>query len=337
MNARINWGILGCAGIAERALIPAIRESRNGLLFGIASRDEKKAQSWTEQFGIEKAYRDYETLIADPAIEAVYIPLPNHLHAEWSIRAAAAGKHVLCEKPMAMNAAEVRMMIAASEKKGTLLEEAFMYKFHPQIDEILELIRAGRIGPVRSVHSSFTFQLDAGSEDYRWFPEMGGGALYDVGCYTTSTARLVFGEEPRTVFARARFHPQHAVDVSASMLFEFSGGRVAQCDCAFDSQFQSRLSVVGEKGILTLDRAFSAKNFDARIGTAIGRDEGEIILPRANMYTRMVEDFADAILNDHAPRILTADAEGNMAAIDACFESIRTGLPVAIPAAAERL
>jgi D-xylose 1-dehydrogenase (NADP+, D-xylono-1,5-lactone-forming) len=177
MTRKVNWGILGCAGIAERALIPAIASSKNGRLYGIASRDPRRAADWAKRFGFEKAHGGYADLIADPAIDAVYNPLPNHLHAPWSIRAAQAGKNVLCEKPMALNAGEVREMAAAASASGVRLMEAFMYKFHPQIEKLLGLIGGGEIGGVRTVHSSFTFLFKSGREDYRWSPEMGGGSL----------------------------------------------------------------------------------------------------------------------------------------------------------------
>ena len=330
MNEKIRWGILGTAGIAERALIPAIRQSRNGVLHGIASRDGAAARSWAGRFGFEKAYEGYEGLLEDPEVDAVYIPLPNNLHAEWSIRASGAGKHVLCEKPMAMNAGEVREMAAAAEEAGTRLEEPFMYKFHPQIVETLAVLAGGRLGPLRSVHSSFTFRLESDDGDYRWAPELGGGALYDVGCYAISASRLMFGEEPEAVCAGARFDSRRRVDVATHMSLEFPGGRFALCDCGFDSQFQSRLMVVGEKAALHLDWAFSAKNFDVKIHLIEGRDHRHILIPKANMYTLMVEDFGEAVLEDREVFIPPSDAVANMRVIDACFESVRSGRPAAV-------
>lgn len=329
MGRKINWGILGCAGIAERALIPAIKGSANGVLYGIASRDESRARNWLREFSFRKSYPDYQALLDDPAIDAIYNPLPNNLHAEWSVRAARAGKHVLCEKPMAMNAAEVRGMIdAAGQAGGVLLMEAFMYKFHPQIEKALEILASGEIGSVRTVHSSFTFMHEPDGGNYRWHPEMGGGALYDVGCYAVSASRLVFGAEPVSAFARENIHPHFHVDVSTHMLFEFPGNRFAHCDCAFDSHFQSRLLVVGERGTLGLDRAFSAKHHEVAIRITQGDRLRELAVPAANMYARMVDHFGDCILEGKEPRVSAADAERNMRVIDGCFESSRRGLPV---------
>jgi predicted dehydrogenase len=329
-DRKVKWGILGCAGIAEKAFIPAIRESRNGVLAGIAARDEGRARAWADRFGFLKSHWTYQELVEDPAIDAVYNPLPNDLHAEWSIRAMRAGKHVLCEKPMALNAPEVRGMIAAAEAAGVLLMEGFMYKFHPQVEKTLALIRQGRIGEVRAVQSSFTFQFERDGANYRWFPGMGGGALYDVGCYTVSAARLVFGAEPVSAFARARIDPGTGVDMTTAAILEFPGGRFAQCDSSFESHFQSRLLVVGSEGTLGLDRAFSAKDFDVALELVRGDKRESIGVPRANMFTLMVEHFCDAALEKTPLRYPAADALNNMRTIDACFESIRTGRVVSI-------
>jgi predicted dehydrogenase len=328
MDRKINWGILGCAGIAEKAFIPAVRGSRNGVLAGIASRDEFKAKAWADRFGFLKHHRTYQELIEDPAVDAIYNPLPNDLHAECSIRAMRAGKHVLCEKPMALNAPEVRAMIGAAESGGVLLMEGFMYKFHPQVEKTLALIREGRIGEVRAVHSSFTFQFERAGDDYRWSPAMGGGALYDVGCYALSAARLVFGAEPVSVTALARIDPATGVDMTTAAVLEFPGGRFAHCDSSFESHFQSRLLVVGTEGTLALDRAFSAKNFDTAIEVVRGDSKETVRIPRANMFTLMVEHFGDAVLGKTPLLYPPQDALHNTRAIDACFESIRTGRAV---------
>ena len=331
MDRKVNWGILGCAGIAEKAFIPAVRESRNGVLAGIAARDENRARDWAGRFGFLKSHRTYQELVEDPGIDAVYNPLPNDLHAEWSIRAMRAGKHVLCEKPMAMNAGEVREMIGAAEAGGVLLMEGFMYKFHPQMEKTLALIREGKIGEVRAIHSSFTFQFERDGANYRWFSAMGGGALYDVGCYTTSVARLVFGAEPVSVFATARIDPATGVDMTTAAVLEFPGGRFAHCDSSFEAHFQSRLLAVGTEGTLALDRAFSAKDFETAIEVIQGDAKEAVRIPQANMFTLMVEHFGDALLG-RAPLLYPPeDAFGNMRAIDACFESIRTGRAVEIP------
>jgi len=331
---KVNWGILGCAGIAEKAFIPAVHGSRNGALAAIASRDEARAAGWARRFGFPRAHRTYQDLVDDPAVDAVYNPLPNDLHAEWSIRAMAAGKHVLCEKPMALNAPEVRAMIQSAGTHGVRLMEGFMYKFHPQIGTTLELLRKGTIGEPRSVHSSFTFRFGREGSNYRWSPAQGGGALYDVGCYTISIARLVLGAEPLAAFAAARIDPETGVDMTTAALLEFPGGRFAQCDASFESHFQSRLLVTGTDGTLRLERAFSAKDFDVAVEIVRGDARDEVPIPKAGMFTAMVEHFGDAVLGEAPLRFPASDAWHNMRAIDACFESFRTGRRVAIPASA---
>ncbi len=330
MAQKLNWGILGCAGIAERALIPAFQEARNARLFGIAARDKARAQQWAEKYAIQNAYPDYRSLLDDPAIEAVYVPLPNHLHAEWTIRAAQAGKHVLCEKPLALTEDEVRVMYRRANEAGILLMEAFMYRFHPQFERTMDMLRAGEVGNIRSLRSAFTFFYAGEATNYRWDKAMGGGALYDVGCYPISAARTVFGAEPLSVFALSRVHAETGVDLATSLILEFPDDRQALLDCAFDIPFQSRLEVSGTKGRISLDRAFSAKHFDVEIH--IIRENGleTIPIPATNQYTRMVEHFGDAIFGHCPLRYGETDALGNARTIDAVFQSVKTKLPATI-------
>jgi xylose dehydrogenase (NAD/NADP) len=321
----VAWGILGCARIAERALIPAIQGASNARLAGIAARDARRAREWADRFGIPKSYEDYAALISDPEIDAVYIPLPNHLHAEWTIRAAEAGKHVLCEKPLALTEDEARTMFGAADKAEILLMEAFMYRFHLQIEKTLDLVRAGEIGDIRAFRSAFTFQMTSGPEDYRWNPEMGGGALYDVGCYPVSAARTVFGEEPVSVFAKARRHHGNGIDLAMSLLVEFSGGRHALLDCAVDTQFQSWFEIAGTRGRITLPRAYSPRNQDVSIHILKDTVADMILIPSTNPYIRMIEHFGEGILRGNPLRYGAEDALGNARIIDAAFRSSRGG------------
>ncbi len=327
---KVRWGILGCAGIAEKAFIPAVKQSRSGVLAAVASRDASRAAEWAQRYGFDKSYGSYEELVADPLIDAVYNPLPNDLHAHWSIRAMRAGKHVLCEKPMALNAAEVRSMIVAARASGVQLMEGFMYKFHPQIGRTLEILRSGRLGALRAVHSSFTFRFGHDPSNYRWVPAQGGGALYDVGCYTISIARLAFGAEPTAATAAGRSDPATGIDMTAEVLLEFPGGRFALCESSFEAHFQSRLLAVGAEGLLRLDRAFSAKDFDVAVQIIRGDSLESLPIPKANMFTLMVDEFGAAALGQAPLRFPATDAWHNMRAIDACFEAIRTGCRVAI-------
>ncbi len=246
---KINWGILGCAGIAEKAFIPAVLKSHNGVLAAIASRDEARAADCARRFGFLKSCRTYQELVDDPAIDAVYNPLPNDQHAEWSIRAMRAGKHVLCEKPLALNAAEARAMIqaAADERRPA---HGRLHVQVPSADR--EDARAHRRGDNRrtggpstppSLSASIaTARIIAGSR------RAGGGALYDVGCYTISIARLILGAEPLAVSAAAHIDPATGVDKTTAVLLEFPGARFALCESSFETHFQSRLLAVGTDG-----------------------------------------------------------------------------------------
>ena len=332
----INWGILGCARIAERALVPAFRQASRAVLHGIASRDEGRAREWAARFGFRRSYPSYGALLEDPEVDAVYVPLPNDLHAEWAIRAASAGKHVLCEKPLALNEAEVRKMLEAARVSGVLLLEAFMYRFHPQFEKTMSLVRDGTVGEIRSFRSAFTFHLTSGEEDYRWRANAGGGALYDVGCYAVNAARTVFGEEPVLVYARSRLHPKFGVDSSTSLLLEFPGARCALLEGAFDAQFQSYFEIVGTEGKISLPRSFSARGTDVSIHVS-RRDKTETIsVPAANEYARMVDHFGDCLRNGRPLRYSADDAIGNARVIGAAFESVRIGGPVSLTSPATR-
>jgi len=327
---RIRWGILGCARIAERALIPAIRAARNGDLQGIAARDPTRAREWAGRYGFRTSYRNYAALLADPEIDAVYNPLPNHLHAPWTIAAAMAGKHVLCEKPLALNADEVRSIARAAARHGVLVLEAFMYRFHPQFVKALDIIREGRIGEVRLVRSSFTFAFIGDDGNYRWNPRMGGGSLYDVGCYPVNAARTILDREPISVFARADLQPRRRVDLTAALLLEFPGRRFAFCDSGFAAPFQSRVEVVGSEGRLTLNRAFSARHHDVAVEIEKGDERTSIPIPADDQYRLMVEHFGDAVLRGRLLRYGLDDALGQARVLDAAFASIKTGRPVPV-------
>ena len=328
MAAKVRWGILGCAGIAERALIPAVRASATGELAAIASRDAAKARAWAKRFDIPRAHEDYASLLKDAAVDAVYIPLANHLHAPWTLRALRAAKHVLCEKPIALDAREAETMAAAAEKAGLLLMEAFMYRFHPQVERAIELFRAGEIGAARFVRSAFTFPYDGDPANYRWTPRFGGGALLDVGCYPLSAARLVFGREPVSVFAKGRFHPRRRIDMSTAALLEFPGGSFAHCDSSFEAQFQSRLEIAGSLGRIELPRAFSQKSLGVEVRVIKGDAETVLAVPAASAFARMVDHFGEALIAGRPLRYGPRDAVLNMKAIDAVVRSIRSGRPV---------
>ena len=328
--AKVRWGILGCARIAERALIPAIRAARNGELVGIAARDPVRAREWAGRHGFKKAYRDYPALLADPEVEAVYNPLPNHLHAPWTTTAARAGKHVLCEKPLAINAAEVQAIAREAERAGVLVLEAFMYRFHPQFVKALEVIRSGRLGRVQVVRSSFTFAYLGDEGNFRWNRRFGGGSLYDVGCYPVSAARTVFEAEPISVFARAVRRLRRGVDLAAALLLEFPGDRFALCDSGFAGPFQSRLEAAGPEGRLVLNRAFSPKHYDVEVEVLEGDARSAFPIPATDHFRLMVEHFGEAVLKGRPLRYGLEEALGQARTLDAAFASMKTGLPAKV-------
>lgn len=324
-QGKVRWGILGCAAIAEKAFIPAIKKSRNAELLAIASRDINKARAWAGKFGIPEAYGSYEKLLEDPAVEAVYNPLPNHLHFPLTVAALEAGKHVLCEKPLALNSVEAGHMFYKAERRGRLMMEAFMYRFHPRLIKAKELVDSGLIGIPRLIRASFNFIFEREPENYRWYPEYGGGALYDVGCYTINAARLFFSAEPEEILARAHLDEKTGIDLTTSLLCIFPGSRHALLTCSFELPFESRLEVCGPNGRIILDRAFSAKHFETEI-QIIRSDRTETIkFPPADQFQLMIEHFSDCILGRSQPLIDLKDSTGNMMVITEALRQIRPG------------
>ncbi len=254
---KVRWGILGCADIARKSVIPGIQQSETGEVVAIASRTKEKAEAMADELSIPVAYGSYEQLLRDSSIDAVYIPLPNHLHKEWTIRAASSGKHVLCEKPAALNTNEILEMEEACRVARVVFAEAFMYRYHPRYAMIREVIDSGKIGEVRGIHCTFTFN---NSEDYnnvRYKREWGGGSLYDVGVYPISVARMVLGKEPTAATTHAFFSEKHdGVDMMASGLLEFGQGVALTFDCGMWAAFRNRLEIVGTDGRIEVPSAF---------------------------------------------------------------------------------
>jgi xylose dehydrogenase (NAD/NADP) len=325
MKARekVKWGILGCAGIAERAFLPAIKKARQAEIMAIASRDLEKARSWAEKFQLKKAYGSYEELLADPEIEAVYIPLPNHLHYPLTIQALRAGKHVLCEKPLALTAAQAREMFSEAEKNQRVLMEGFMYRFHPRLRKAQELLEAGLIGPPRFLRATFHFFFDRGPENYRWYPHYGGGALYDVGCYTINAARLFFKAEPEEVVARAHLDEKTGVDLTTSLLCTFPGSRLALLSSSFELEFESSLEVSGPGGRIILNRVFPAKDLETEIQIIRQMATETIKFPPADQFLLMIEHFSSCLLSGEKPWIDSRDSIGNLMVIELALQQLK--------------
>ncbi len=249
----LRWGIMGCARITRRGLVPGIRASASGVLQAIASRDLGLAREWATEFGIPGAHGSYQDLLEDPEVDAVYLPLPNELHRPWVTAAADAGKHVLCEKPLALDAREAAAMADHCRSRGVLLMEAFMWRHQPRAIDLRRLVRDGAIGELRLIRSSFSFPIAAG--DWRLDPARGGGALWDVGCYGVSAARFFAGAEPTRWHAIEHRGPT-GVDMTLAAVLEFPGGVLATVDCSFEQPYRCSVEIVGTRGVLEVPNAF---------------------------------------------------------------------------------
>jgi len=319
----LRWGLLGTARI-NRRLIPALRASARCRVEAVASRDPATAAAYAREWGIDRAHGSYEALVADPEIDVVYVPLPHHLHAEWAIRAARAGKHVLCEKPLALAVAEVDAMEAAAGEAGVVLAEAFMYRHHPQTLKVKALVDEGAVGALRFVRGTFSFRLDK-EDDFRLRPQWGGGCLWDVGCYPLSFARFLLGAEPVEVMGAQVLGPTGVDETFAGQLV-FEGGLLAQIDAGLRSEFRTGMEIAGTEGTITVSRPFRPEGQPIRI--ARGDDVEEIVVRGEDRYRLEIEDLADCILTGREPRVSLAESRGNVAAIVALLESARSGRPV---------
>ncbi len=326
---KLRFGVLGAARIATTKVIPGMQRGTMTEIAAIASRDGAKAAAAARELGIAKAYASYEELLADPEIDAVYNPLPNHLHVPWSIRAAEAGKHVLCEKPVGMNAAETRELMAARDRTGVTVGEAFMVDAHPQWLRVVELVRGGHIGPLRAAVCSFGYFLLSPS-NIRNIREYGGGGLMDIGCYPIHVSRLVFGEEPRRVAATIVRDADLDTDILTSAILEFPSGH-----CLFTCSTQivgnQTVQCLGTKGKIELEIPFNAvPDAVSRIRIDDGSDvrgagiRVEEFAP-ADQYTLQGDLFARAVYERTPPPVPLEDSLRNMAVIDAVFRAGETG------------
>jgi predicted dehydrogenase len=322
----LRWGLLSTARI-NKALIPPLETSKRNKLVAVASRSQAKADAYAREKKIKRAYGSYEALLADPEIDVIYNPLPNHLHTEWSIKAVEAGKHVLCEKPLALSLADVDAMTAAAGRTGKIISEAFAYRAHPHMLKIKEIMDGGKLGKIKMVHGSFTFVMTK-QDDIRWDPAMGGGGLWDIGCYPLSFTRTVLGTEPLEVYGWQVTSPSGVDEVFAGQL-RFPGDIYFQLDCSFKIPFHVYMEIVGDEGTLTIPRPF---NDMARKELYLTRDgkTSTIVVKGPDPYLAEVENFADAILLGKPPATSLADSRLNTAAILALLESAKTGKPVTL-------
>ncbi|MGP8069885.1 MAG: Gfo/Idh/MocA family protein [Candidatus Bathyarchaeia archaeon] len=323
MQRKIRWGVLSTSNIGRAAVIPAIQHSTNSELVAVASRDSQRGRDFAAKLSIPVSYDSYDALLSAKDIDAVYIPLPNSLHREWTILAAEAGKHVLCEKPLAMNSAECLEMDNASRRNGVKLMEAFMYRFHPQTQKVIELVRTGAIGDLRLIHSAFTFRV-TNPANIRLQPELGGGSLMDVGCYCVNISRTIAGQEPIEVQAYANWGSTGVDDQMVGNL-RFSNGLLAQFDCALTLSRREFYQLVGTEGTIDVPVAFLPGASQTTIRLQQKQNEGLHKIPGVDEYRLMVEHFASCVQNDEPLRYTPAEAAANMQVIEALYRSARHG------------
>lgn len=321
----VGWGILSTALIAREHMIPALREAEHCELRAIASRTPSLAEVVAEDHGIPVTSGSYTDLLGDPEVDAVYIPLPNHLHARWITRAVDAGKHVLCEKPLTLTARQAERVAAHADTRGVLVMEAFMYRFHPAWQTARRLIAAGAIGAVTDVDIRFGFRSRR-DDDYRMVPRFGGGALYDVGCYAINVSRMLLGDDPQHVAAAAHLHPEHGVDMTMSVILDYGDAR-ATFTCSMEQEPDHRVHLYGTEGWMTIEDPFNCPpDKGTRIVIASGGDDVPydsshrvIEVPPGNQYGLQATAFARAILEGRDAPLPVRDAVANMRLIERTF------------------
>jgi xylose dehydrogenase (NAD/NADP) len=323
----VQFGIIGAGRIARNAFAPALAKATGAELAAVASRDLGRAKSLKP----ERAYDGYEALLDDPDVDAVYVATHNGLHRELTIAALERGKHVLCEKPLACNAAECAEMVAAARQHRRHLVEAFMYRFHPRIAAAKAKVDTGEIGEVKCVEAAFSFRL-SNDTDIRWNAAWGGGSLLDVGCYCVNACRFFLDGMPRTVTTFATFHPVHDVDVSLHGVLDFDDGRYGVVSCGFDAGFRDRVLVCGTEGTLTLPLAFCSSRVPTKLITGdVDESPREQAFDPVDTFQLEIEDFAHAIRTGTTPLLEPEEGLRNALVMEALLRSARAGgAPTAI-------
>jgi len=329
MPNKVRWGVLSTAQFALTKAIPAMQKSEWSEVVAIASRDKAKAETVAKDLGIGRAYGSYEELLADPEIEAIYNPLPNHMHVPWSIKAVEAGKHVLCEKPLSMSVGEAQQLIVARDRARVKIGEAFMVRTHPQWLRTRELIGSGRIGELRSIVGVFSY-FNRDPKNIRNIIEVGGGALMDIGCYPITTSRFIFSEEPSRVLGILERDPEMKTDRLTSAILDFPSGQ-AVFACSTQLVPYQRMHFLGTKGRIEIEIPFNApKDRPCRIfiddgGNIFGDDIKIESLPTCDQYTMQADIFSRAIRENREVPVPLEDAIKNMAVIEAIFKSAESG------------
>lgn len=317
----INWGVLGCAGIAKSSVIPGILSASNAKLYAISSRGSgSKLNNFMNKFKPVKAYTSYEEMLEDPEVDAVYIPLPNAMHYEWTLKAAAKKKHILCEKPLGISADEVKVMHEEAESNGVILMEAFAYRQSPLTKKVKELVEEGTVGKLRFIDSHFCFN-QMNKADIRFNKDLAGGATYDVGCYNLNVIRYITGSEPVTVYAVGELGEKSGVDESSCIMLEFDGGVKAISYSSLVSAFRSEYTIVGEDGVIQVPVVFNQSG-DTKIVIRKNNSTEEMLINCPHNYMLEVEQFGRCIINGEKPLITYEDSYNNAKLIDQALGQI---------------
>lgn len=321
--SKIRWGLLSTANI-NRRLIPAIRESARGELVAIASRSQASAQAYGDQWEIPQTFGSYEAMLTSDAVDAVYISLPNHLHAEWAIKAMKHGKHVLCEKPFALTLADVDEMTTVAQQTSCVLTEAFMYRHHPQTKIVGEMVKNGRLGRITVFRGVFNFAFNT-RENIRLVPEWGGGCLWDVGVYPLSLAQYIMGGPPQQVFG-TQWLGESGVDEVFSGQMVYEDGRMAQISSSFCTPFHTVAEIIGTEGRMVMNRPFVGHNDGDRRLMFYPKDgePEEIAVPEKELYLGEVEDMHAAVLDSRSPYLTLAETRNHVKTVLALYQSAQT-------------
>ncbi|MBC8143565.1 MAG: Gfo/Idh/MocA family oxidoreductase [Armatimonadetes bacterium] len=291
----VRWGVLGCARVFERRMIPGFAAATgDATLLAVASRSAERAQTVAAKHGIPRAYDGYDALLSDTNIEVVYLPLPNDQHAEWTLRALASGKHVLCDKPVALSLTDAEAMASAANAAGLRLQEGFMYRHHPQHERVREVIASGEIGEPVHFRGAFTYTANLDAPNIRFNTEQGGGALLDVGVYPVNAARWFFGE-PVAVTAASRLHPETGIDLHTTVLLEWADGRTGAVIGGFDQPFTTRYEIVGTKGGVTAERAFQVGETGVSFTVRVGDTERTESFAHTDQYGAEIAHFSRCV------------------------------------------
>jgi len=328
---KIKWGVLGCANIARKALLPAISAADNSELYAVSSRSQEKAERFSEEFGAEMTYSDYQRVLDDPKVDAVYIPLPNKMHKEWTIKAAEAGKHILCEKPLSGSSKkEAVEMFGFAKKNGVKLMEAFMYRFQPFVVKLKKMLDDGIIGDIKEINANFTFDVSDRPDNLRLNAEMQGGALNDIGCYTVNISRYLMGKKPQKVVNLFEKKDDEGVDLAGSAVLYFESGAFANLYYSINSYAEKDIEVVGQSGKIRVPGFFAWKDENYFLLEKGGVKE-RLEVETGPQYQLEVEAFAEAVLNDkEVPLKVDEESYANLEVIDAMRRSAAEGIIVEI-------